>query len=262
MGSTPIIHPMKLGICYMVFDGEELLEFSINAIRKSVDFIAATYQTTSYFGNPNDIDIKSVMEDFQKRGLIDQLIYFEPDFSLSPKANELRLRNIGLEASRQAACTYHASLDVDEFFEADSIEFAKKSLDGYDCSLVSYETYYKSPTFLVVPRLNVINTFIHPVDNEYDIDVNFPYYVETTRKLKKFNKCKLFDVNDIVMHHMSYVRKDLLKKFHNSSNGRHYQLVKFLKIYDTYKVGERVCLLPDYKNRRTVLVDNKFGIYL
>lgn len=243
----------------MVFDGEELLEFSIKAIRKNVDFISATYQTLSYFGNQNDVDIKTFMEKLQKQGLIDQLIYFEPDLSVPQKLNELRLRNIGLEASRQAGCTHHASLDVDEFYEGESIEYAKKALDGYDCSLVPYELYYKSPTFLVVPRQKVLSSFIHPVDNEYDMEANFPYRIEPTRKLKRFEKCKLFDDN-VLMHHMSYVRKNMLKKFQNSSNGRCYQLNKFLKIYDTYKVGERVCLLPDYKNRKTVLVENKFNI--
>ena len=40
---------MKIGACYMVFDGEELLEFSIKSIRNSIDFISVTYQDFSYF---------------------------------------------------------------------------------------------------------------------------------------------------------------------------------------------------------------------
>jgi len=256
---------MKLGICYMVFDGEELLEFTIKAIRKNVDWVSATYQNVSYFGNTADPELSITLHRLKQEGLIDELIFYNTDLSLEPKENELRLRNIGLEASRKAGCTHHISLDVDEFYLANQLEYAKKIMDegDYNYSVVPITTYYKNPTFLVYPIQNLLVSFIHPVDNEYNKDIlypSFPFHMETTRRFIKFDKPKLFTRLEVAMHHMSYVRKDIRKKFNNSGNGKAYKLKKFYKTFDDYELGQRVCLLPDYINRKTVEVDNVFGI--
>jgi hypothetical protein len=111
----------------MVFDGEELLEFAIKAIKKNVDWVSATYQSTSYFGNPADPNLAITMHRLKEEGLVDELIHFEPDLSLEPKENELKLRNIGLEASKKAGCTHHISADVDEFLQTRAIRIRKKN---------------------------------------------------------------------------------------------------------------------------------------
>lgn len=252
---------MKLGICYMIFDGEELLEFAIKSIRNQIDHVSVTYQTTSYFGNPSDPKLPELLHQLKDKKLIDEVIYFEPDLSVHPKVNELKLRNIGLEASRKAGCTHHISADVDEFYKADQLEYVKNVMkDDYDFSIVSLTTYYKDPTYLIVPIQKLIVSFIHPVDNEYNINSEFPFLMESTRKLKKCQKYKVFDINEFTIHHMSYVRKDIRKKFNNSDNGRFYKIERFISNFDKYKLGDRVCLLPDFINRKTILVDNIFNI--
>jgi hypothetical protein len=85
---------IKLGICYMVFDGEEFLEFATSNIRNQIDHISVTYQTTSYFGNPSSPDISDILDSLKNKGLIDQIIYFEPNLRLPPKENEVKLRNL------------------------------------------------------------------------------------------------------------------------------------------------------------------------
>jgi len=252
---------MKLGVCYMTFDGEELLEFAIKSIKNEVDWVSVTYQTTSYFGNKTTTNIETVNR-LKSTGLIDELIFYEPNLSLHHKENELILRNIGLEASEKAGCTHHISLDVDEFFLAHELNLAKKVMeDGeYDCSLVSVYTYYKEPTFLVYPDLKIKCPFIHSIDNKYDRNSQFPFHVEPTRKSTKYDKCKIFSPTDIMQHHMSYVRKDIRKKFNNSDNAQFYQLNKFYETFDNYQLGGRVCLLPDYLNRKTKKVENIFNI--
>lgn len=256
---------MKLGICYMVFDGEELLEFAAASIRNNVDFISVTYQTTSYFGNPSDADLLPLLKRLQSRKLIDKLIHFEPDLSVHPKFNELKLRNIGLDASRKAGCTHHISADVDEFYKSDQLEYAKDVMANgdYDFSVASLATYYKDPTFLVVPDQKLLVSFIHPVTNEYNSSIlypKFPFHMETTRRFTRHEKYKVFTNEELTIHHMSYIRKDIRKKFQNSDNGRFYKIDKFVEKFDRYKVGDRVCLLPDFMNRKTVLVENTFGI--
>lgn len=249
----------------MVFDGEELLEFAIKNIRKNVDFISATYQNVSYFGNPADPNLKLTLDRLKAEGLIDELIHYETDLTKHHKWNELKLRNIGLEASRKAGCTHHISADVDEFYNPIQLDYAKNNIGDCNYSVAYLATYYKDPGFLVYPDQNLLVSFIHPVSNEYDSDVmypTFPFHMETTRRFRNYEKPKLFTKEEMVIHHMSYVRKDIRKKFRNSDNARFYKIEKFVKAFEEYEVGGRVCLLPDYMNRKTKLVDNQFGIQI
>jgi hypothetical protein len=255
---------MKLGICYMVFDGEELLEFAARSIRSEADHISVTYQSVSYFGNPADPSLLETLLRLQSMGLVDELIHYETDLSIHHKDNELQLRNIGLEASRRAGCTHHISFDVDEFVDPVQLAYAKKEMEGdYNYSVVRTLNYYKDPTYLVWPEQTLFVSFIHPVHNEYSRTVEyptFPFHMETTRRFSDPTKPRLFSREECVIHHMSYIRRDIRKKFANSDNARFYKLEKFYSTFENYKLGGRVCLLPDYLNRKTILVENRFGI--
>jgi hypothetical protein len=256
---------MKLGICYMVFDGEELLEFAIKSIRNQIDHIAVTYQTTSYFGNPCGPELIPTLEKLKSLGLIDELIFFEPNLSLHHKENEVALRNIGLEASQRAGCTHHISADTDDFYQADQLEYAKKVVDegNYDFTMAPYINYYKDPTFLVTPIQNLVISFIHPVNNKYDKNnKNFPFKIEPTRKLTNHNSYKLFTLKEITIHHMSFIRKDIRKKFANNDNKNYYQVEQLITHWENYQLGGRVTLLPDQMNRKTTQVPNQFGIHI
>lgn len=253
---------MKLGVCYMVFDGEELLEYTVKALREEVDWISVTYQTTSYFGNKTNANIKELLDRLESNGLIDQSIFYEPNLNLHHKENELILRNIGLEASLKTGCTHHISLDVDEFFLANELNYAKKEIEknNHDCSIVSIRTYYKDPTFVVYPDLKTKCSFIHTIENKYDKKSEFPHHIEPTKKPTNYENCRIFQPTEIIQHHMSYVRKDIRKKFNNSDNAQFYQLNKFYDNFDNHQLGGRVCLLPDYLNRKTKKVENIFNI--
>lgn len=256
---------MKLGVCYMVFDGEELLEFSIKSIRNVVDFISVTYQNISYFGNKSDSLLLETLNYLKSQKLIDELIFYETDLSKNHKENELNLRNLGLQASINNNCTHHISLDVDELFKENQFNFAKEIIKKgkYDCTIVPMLYYYKNPTYLVWPPQDLYVSFINSTNTKYDNKISFeefPFLMETTRRIKNASKIKVFDRSEIEMHHMSYVRKDIMKKFNNSDNARFYNLKNFINNYNKYKVGNRLVLLPDYLNRKTILVDNYFNI--
>lgn len=256
---------MRLGICYMVFDGDELLEFAIKSIRNVVDFVSVTYQKVSYFGNSVDPNLLPLLENLKKQGLIDEILHYETNLGIHHKQNELNLRNLGLEASKKAGCTHHISADVDEFYKPDELTFAKNYMakNDHDFSAAYLYTYYKEPTYLVYPVQKLLVSFIHPVHNEYRMDMEyptFPLHMETTRRFGKCKNYHIFDQNNFVIHHMSYVRKDIRKKFQNSDNAQFYKIEKFINNFDKYKLGERVCLLPDFMNRKTIEVDNYFNI--
>lgn len=248
---------MKIGLSYMVFEGEELLPFAIKPIRNSVDFISVIYQTTSYFGQKcND----QLLSNLQKIKEIDSLVHYEPDLKLHVKENELRLRNIGLNLSKKANCTHHIALDVDEFFTEDHINYVKNNMEEYDSSLVYYKNYYKDPRWLIQPSQDQCVTFLHSVNTEYANIKEYPYRIEITRRLKDIGKCRVFSYDEFCLHHMTYVRNDIRKKIENSSNWIKKDKEKFISNFDKYQLGQRLCIPPDFMNRYTVLVDDIFKI--
>lgn len=254
---------MKLGICYMVFDGEELLEPAIKSIRKEVDYVSVTYQSISYWGNLASSELEPYLITLKEKGLIDNLIHYKTDLSLTPKQNELILRNIGRESSEKAGCTHHISADVDEFYLEKELQTAKKITEdnNYDFVSAYMHSYYKNPCWRIYPDQKLYLTFIHKIENKYIYrNPEFPYSGELTRNLSICNKYKILDKKDIMIHHMSFVRKDIRKKYMNNDNKNHIKLEEFYEKYDKYKLGERLNLLPDYINRKTILVENIFDI--
>lgn len=255
---------MKLGVCYMVFDGEELLPFAVKNIRPLVDHISVTYQTTSYFGNPCGPELIPTINALLKDNLIDEAIHYEPNISLLPKDNELQLRNIGLNASRQTDCSHHISFDVDEFITLPQLQYAKHVVDKEkpDFTMTPHIVYFKSPTYQVTPHMNLNCSFMHPVDNDYVYNNEFPFRIDVTRRFRNHERFIVFSMEEVAIHHMSYVRKDIKKKFLNSDNGRCYQINKFTKQHTEYQLGDKICLLPDWLARKTKEVENIFNIDL
>lgn len=248
---------MKLGISYIVFDGEELLKYAIKAIRSEVDFISVIYQNISYYGNSASPEVELLS--LKKDGLIDHLELYVSDLNLHNKINEINIRNLGLQRSKEAGCTHHISADTDEFYKINQLRYAKKIMEGeYDASIVYLENYYKHPTYQVYPSQNQVVSFIHPVTTSYE-NIKSPYKIEITRRNPAKN-CKIFTKEEFVIHHMSYVRKDIRKKLANNSNGLYYNLDKFVDEFDRYVLGKRLRISPDFLNRRTILADNFFNI--
>ena len=96
---------MKLGVTYNIFDGEEMLFFSLRNLRPMVQHINVVYQTTSNFGNENP-NLEEKLRMYERAGLIDFLHKYEPtlkkneDGSLrwqNGQENEINKRNIGLQ---------------------------------------------------------------------------------------------------------------------------------------------------------------------
>jgi len=253
---------MKLGISYPVFEGEELLEFVLRPIRDQLDFVSVFYQNVSYFGNTAQPEL--ILEPLVQEGLIDKLILFKPDLKVDSKVNELAIRNLGVEKSVKAGCTHHIAADVDEFYAPEQLYFSKNAFleQDYDCSIVMNYTYFKEPTWHVTPPTKHVVSLIQPVRVLYQPNKAFPYPMERTRTPAKYDKFRIFNEDEFIIHHMSYVRRDIMKKLINSPTGKMYNLNYFKKMYDKYQLGERLCLAPEFRNRRTKLVENSFNINL
>ena len=222
---------MKLGISYNLFDGEELLESSIKSVRNEAFHINVVYQTTSYYGNKTENNVEKLLLKLKEKGLIDEIYYYDKDFSKTQKHYyEREKRDIGLKIAKEFGCTHFLSMDVDEFYEETQLRFAKQFIEQnkIKTSAVSILEYLKHPQY------RFVNSYTFTPQDNYNFYVPFimkinkilpqkhsgkfyPCVVDPSRSLNNKQKFYLFSKQDIVMHHMSTVRKNLHKKYANSN---------------------------------------------
>jgi len=211
---------MKVGVSYNLFDGEELLESSINSIRNNVDYISVVYQTISNFGNPCDEGLVLLLESLKNRGLIDELFEYNPRINKGGHLNEITKRNIGLSLSEGVGCTHHMAMDSDEFYTDEQFKYMKDIMynEDWDSSACQMDTYYKEPIYILDPKEDYYVSLLFKIKQgkEFVMGHPFPVLVDPTRRVEP-GKCKIFTRDEIEMHHMSFVRKDINKKLNNSS---------------------------------------------
>ena len=234
---------MKIGISYNLFDGEELLESSIKSIRDNVDYISVVYQTTSNFGNPCDEGLVPLLKDLKNRGLVDELFEYRPRVNSGGHMNEITKRNIGLSLSEGDGCTHHMAMDSDEFYTDEQFKLLKKEmLDGnYDSSACQMTTYYKEPIYTLDPKEEYYVSLLFKIRQgvEFVMGHPFPVLVDPTRRMNPGN-CKIFSRDEVEMHHMSYVRKDLRKKLQNSSASPNFRNIdKLVNYYNDWEFPKK-----------------------
>lgn len=212
---------IKVGISYNLFDGEELLPASIKAIRDKVQYINIVYQKISYLGHPASPDIEEKLQKMMNEGLIDEIYLYEPILDLHPRYNELAKRDIGFILAKNNECDYFLGMDADEFYDGNEFQRALDYIvdSNITTSAVTYIEYLKSPEYQYqgiagfVPFLIKID---RTIEQKHGV-MYFPCFTDPTRNISCPGRFKLFPAQTIVMHHMSTVRKDLLKKYSNTS---------------------------------------------
>jgi hypothetical protein len=257
---------MRLGVSYNIFDGEELLEGSIKQIRSEVDYISVVYQTISNFGNKCNEELIPLLNRLKSEGLVDELYEYKPKIENGGHYNEIVKRNIGLYISQGNRCTHHMSMDSDEFYLLEQFKYLKnKLIDGdYDSSYCQMKTYFKEPTYEIFPYNTYYVSLIFKILNNstYKFGNISPVLVDPTRRMDS-NKPLILTRDEMEMHHMSYVRKNIKTKLINSSSKDAFKNIdEFLKMYDEYKLGDIFFTTTPPGNERTKLVDNIFNINL
>ncbi len=213
---------MKLGVSYSVWDGEELLEASIKSIREHSDYINVVWQKVSWFGESCDENLENLLLSLKEKGLIDEIIYFEPNLKLSPNINEINKRNLGLKGVQKANCSHFLIMDTDEFYKPEEFKAAKEHILYYDITHSICNQY-------MYPHINCRESsvagffafFIHKINQHTKLVMNacspVPWLVDPTKQIPITKKSKFCFMNNIAMHHYGGVRKDITKKYRNSS---------------------------------------------
>jgi len=243
---------MKLGVSYNLFDGEELLVDSIKSIRDSVDVISVVYQRESNYGQKCNPDLPNILHNLSQEGLINIIKQYEPintqNIGFQGSLNEIKKRNIGLNLSRERECTHHLGMDTDEFYIKDEFDNIKGLIEEHnlDASGCKMQTYYKLPTMVLDPPEDYYVPFIFKVypHTKFVLGGSFPVLVDPTRRINTHNKFTQIGRKGIQMHHMSYVRKSIKNKLHNSSAKLNFgdKLDKFISYWENWKNGDDALL--------------------
>jgi hypothetical protein len=208
---------MKLIAIYSVFDGEELLEYSIKSIRSSVDYVLVIYQKVSNFGVVNN-DVENEVLQLKGEGLIDEIMYFKT-IKQNPLLNEITKRNIGVERAKELGFTHFLTVDCDEFYFQKDFEEAKNFIikENIDSSVCWVQNYHKIPEYKIIGLSEPFKVpFINKLYPHTQLILGGPYFtdmVDPTRITSTKDKSYFFDKEVIMMHHYTTIRKDIRKKY-------------------------------------------------
>lgn len=253
---------MRLFASYNVFSGIELLQYSINSIRAHVDHVNVVYQTTSNTGKTD----KSVLDKMKRLKGVDSFIEFTPNLSLTPKQNETRKRNIGLEQAKKGRFTHFISMDTDELYASEQFKRAKRIMrtGDYDSSVCQMQTYYHSPLYRLTPPEEYYVPFIYKIDDREFKSMQWPVIADPSRQMKP-NRIKIFNRKELEMHHFSYVRVDIREKLNNASSSVNYKarIDDIATWYESWTYPMKAYLAGSEENYSEVeKVDNQFNIEL
>lgn len=179
------------------------------------DIVIVVWSTRSNRGVEKNFDFQS--HESEKVHFLN----VEPENGVKPADNEAMKRNAGLDFARANGCTHFLIMDSDEFYHAEDVEKGKRDigeLNGLVCGL----RVYIKPTLWCEDHTLV--PFIQKLTPEVRVGSfkGFPFTYDKERKChidptrRPSHLCRV-EWSDIVMHHFSYVRKDIDLKIRNSS---------------------------------------------
>ncbi len=211
---------MKLVAIYNVFDGEELLERSIDQISAHCEAVFTLTQETSNFGQVY-ADGAQKCRTLQAQGKVNVLAHYEPDLSLPPIQNELNKRQFGVEIAKREGFTHFLLIDCDEFYLPKEFQRAREEIieSGWMSTVCPIQSYFKHPT-LTLGLDNYFVPFIHALTPQTRLyHPQFPYQVDPTRSVQLSPNVKVhcFAPESLTMHHYTWVRKDIQRKVHNNT---------------------------------------------
>lgn len=236
---------MKLGVAYNAFDALELLGPSIDSIRGVADYVCVVYQLTSNFGQQMPKVNRGRIESLRKSGVVDEFVEYNPVVNGGHR-NEIEKRNLGMEMCKKAGCDYHMTMDVDEFYVEEELQraFDLTVFEGYDASACKMLTYWHSASYIVDPPEEYYVPLIYKMDDRlFDLRNRWKVAADPTRRLVT-DRMRLFERDEIQMHHFSYVREDIMSKLNNSSasvNFKH-KIDKLASYYRRWKPGRKAWL--------------------
>ena len=150
--------------------------------------------------------------------------HLEPNLSFSPRDNETKKRNYGLDIARKQGYTHFLTMDADEFYEPEPFLKAKELFKNPDLKglVCDCQTYFGSPN-LTIGLDTTLVPFIHKLTPtiRHEFNRRYPFAwidgkirIDPTRSLNINSGVERIDLR---MHHYSWVRSDYERKIRNST---------------------------------------------
>ncbi len=246
---------LKLVAIFNVWNDYYLLRHAVDNIRQLVDGILIIASTKSNYG-----EVSAIPKEWQN----EELFVREPRYHI-PLHSETDKRNYGLEIAKSKGYTHFITMDSDEFYRPDEFLKAKEkvsreNLNGIVCPVV---VYFKSPALTLgrdvtlVPHIHKLTPTIR-----HEFNRGFPYAwhgsqirIDPSRSLNINTGVSYMD--DVEMHHYSWIRKDYHLKIRNSTARKNLERSTMLTDLSQATEGYYVQFYRKRLSRATV----SFGIH-
>ena len=239
---------MKLAAIYNTWDADYFLPFSIAQIKAHVDEVIVVYQTTSNLGEQYAPMIPNEVVKY----------HYQPNLSQSPTWNETRKRNIGLGIATDLGCTHFISMDCDEFYDTNEFAQYKSRAVEFDSSACKMYTYYKYPFVRISPIESYYVPFINKIYKDTALGkTKYPVLVDPTRSV---STCKQFyQIDRPIMHHMSWVRRDIEQKLRNSSASIRWKsrIPEMVQLFNDFEIAKKMAMFDQF---HYVYTEDKFNL--
>lgn len=256
---------MKLAAIYCVWDGLEILPYSIKNIAPLVNHIFVIGSESSNYGEQRQGAIYSDVSNMT-------ILNWRPDLAKQPMENETAKRNFGLDYIRSKGFTHFLFVDADEFYEPiafkkEKFRFAITNVAGLVCRS---KVYFRSPE-LTIGHDTTLVPFIHTLTDNISCKMNMQYPFAWTdtdqvpftpkRRIRidptrQMNIASGVEWSDIVMHHYSYIRNDIKGKIRNSTARKNIEGSTLIADYCNAKAG----YFCEFYKTKLVACENLFNI--
>lgn len=196
-----------------MWDCGELLPYAVAQWKKCGIDVMIVYSNASNYGVLTNNTAFLMAPEFKECHIIKR----EPLPGLPPADNERYKRNEGLKEARRLGYSHYISCDCDEMYEPFEIDF-----DAWG-TVVPCKTYFKSPN-LTIGLDRTLVPFVHRITPtlKHEWNKRYPFAwdktgirIDPTRQMN-ITEGVVFNQN-IICHHLSWVRKDFQTKINNST---------------------------------------------
>lgn len=279
----------KLGLGIVAFDDTCHLKNIITEIRELCDHVTICLQEESYYGEPIDQSVVDYVEILKNEGLVDSIIWFnvvkkyedEEATEIIPRLIETDKRNFILDyLENEIGCSHSHIIDSDEFYDHDDYANAKKVINDVDnihVTYCQYVNYYRDYTHIMVWPFLCYVPFISESKYRYDLkNGSFDKPSDPTRRYRMDEdgaQYCILSFKTIKMHHLSWIRKNILDKINNWSSKMYFEnqdglLDRIIDRYNNYRDGQNAVLMFGTPNGEVVVtklpcayINPKFSLF-
>lgn len=203
---------MKLVAIFCVWHDWDMLKYSVRNIKDVVDAVFVIGSEKSNYG-----EVSPIPHSWRKH-----IYNWEPDSRVSISGNETNKRNFGLKIARDNGYTHFICMDADEFYVKEDFLRERDNFGDAKGKVCATQVYFKSPKLTIgldTTRVPFIQKLTPGVYHQFNRAYPFAWEngeikIDPTRSLTTLSD---IEWSPIIMHHYSYVRKDINVKIRNST---------------------------------------------